>query len=93
MKSAPSTDRTVVVRKVKMKVEKKSPIGAWEIFCPTCPMHPMQDALESKRSNCVAGMSTNMQGAIPLGNCKHVRNKTWDKLEVECAFQMPKVKQ
>lgn len=80
-----------VKRPVEFVLEKDSPIGLWHINCPTCPKHAMEDAVETKRSACVSGMSTNMQGAIPMNHCKHKRNREWaEPLEVECAFQLPK---
>lgn len=80
-------------RPVEFVVEKDSPIGAWHINCPTCPKHYYERAAEiEKLSSCVSGISTNMQGAIPLGSCKHKLNKEWaEPLEVECAFEeLPK---
>lgn len=79
-------------RSAEFVVDKDSPLGTWHINCPTCPKHEYERVAEVKKlSACVSGMSTNMQGAIPLNHCKHKRNKEWgDPLVVQCAFELPK---
>lgn len=75
-------------RVIEIVFDQESPLGLWHMNCPTCPMHPLQDAVEAKRQQCVGGMSTNMQGAIPLHRCKHADASTeWTTQEVVCTWR------
>lgn len=57
-------------RDVKIIEDENSIIGAWEIICETCPLLPHLKALNQPPRPCIAGMQTNMQGAIPLNRCE-----------------------
>jgi hypothetical protein len=58
-----STRRTVVL--------SEGDAGIFSIECQECPLKLHTDALGQKAPSCVHGIITNMQGAIPLGTCKH----------------------
>lgn len=45
--------------------------GIFGITCSTCPLKVHTDALGQKPPTCINGIITNMQGAVPLGTCKH----------------------
>jgi hypothetical protein len=57
-------------RTVKISNDQDSLLGAWEITCDTCPLLPHLNALNQPPRPCIAGISTNMQGAIPLNRCE-----------------------
>ena len=59
-------------RVVSLRVEKKdNPLDVWEIICDACPLRPHLKALDMKVEPCVAGIQTNVQGAVPLSHCEH----------------------
>lgn len=71
---------------IKPVVDNDSPLGSWGLIAEGCPMHVHQDAIGAKREECMNGIQTNMQGAIPLGSCKHAKGFAHDKHEVQCGF-------
>lgn len=81
--SSPATS----MRRILPVVEKGSPLGAWGMESPTCPMHKHQDAIGAKREECVKGIQTNMQGPIPISQCKYAAKLDYDNLHVDCSFQ------
>lgn len=76
----------MTTRKVVPVVDQNSAIGAWHLISDTCPMHVHQDAIGAKHEHCMAGISTNMQGDIPLGKCKHAGKFNHEAGEVDCQF-------
>lgn len=60
-----------VQRVVSLRADKDSFVGAWEIACEQCPMRPHLEALNMKPKACLAGIQTNVQGAVPLSQCEH----------------------
>jgi hypothetical protein len=60
-----------VQRVVSLRADKGSCVGAWEITCEQCPLLPHLKALDMKAKPCVAGIQTNVQGAVPLSQCEH----------------------
>lgn len=67
-----------VQRTVSVVEDEESCIGAWEIICGTCPLLPHLEALNQKPRACIAGMSTNMQGAIRLNQCEFYQHDSLD---------------
>lgn len=65
-------------------------VDAWHFDCPTCPKWSHQDALKVAREQCVAGIITNVQGAVPLKWCdlanKNTNFDTPDGPHIECMF-------
>ena len=45
----------------------------FEVSCTTCPLLEHYNALQQKPIGCVAGIQTNMQGAVITKSCKHYR--------------------
>lgn len=75
-------------RTVKVSKEKKSPLGAWSIVCDSCPLLPHLKALGKNPERCGFGITTNMQGPVVMGTCKHYQKDSivadGKKLTVEC---------
>lgn len=51
------------VKRVAELIITDNVIGAWEVKCQECPLNPQK--------LCVMGIMTNLQGAVPLGECEH----------------------
>lgn len=67
--------------------------GIFGIDCSTCPLKVHTDALGQKAPDCVHGIITNMQGAIPMGTCKYYEKDSiateGKTLEILCAAPVP----
>jgi hypothetical protein len=63
-------------------------IGAWHIESDDCPI-----ATETSRPQCVVGITTNFQGAVPLNYCQHCnKDGNFDGpfgVQVECSAAQP----
>ncbi len=60
-----------------MRLKAKSIIdnekrGFWHIASDDCPLRPHALALDQKPPQCLAGLVTNMQGAVVVHRCKHM---------------------
>lgn len=74
--------------KVTVVEDANSCIGAWEIICEECPLLPHLQALNQKPRPCIKGFSTNMQGAIPTGQCEHYQKDSiegGESLTLKCS--------
>lgn len=79
-----------MLRVVSLLADKTSIVGAWEIICQECPLGPHLEALNMKPRACVAGIQTNMQGAVPLSQCEHyvkdsIKSEGKKSLTILCA--------
>ena len=68
--------------------------GFWSITCQECPLLPHLKALGQKSRPCASGMSTNVQGAIPLQHCEHyvkdsAATDDGKTVTVECGHKEP----
>lgn len=84
-----SAAAVAVQRVVSLRADKDSCVGAWEITCEQCPMLPHLKALNMKPKACVAGIQTNVQGAVPLSQCEHyekdsIKSEGIKKLTLKC---------
>lgn len=79
----------MTIRKLEPVVDENSPLGSWGLVADTCPMHPHQDIIGAKHEECMKGIQTNMQGAIPLSTCKHAGKFNHEVREVDCLFTPP----
>ena len=64
-------------------------LGVFHIDCAECPLIPAFTALDKKPESCVSGMVTNMQGHMPIHQCKHyakdsIANEPEKKLSIQC---------
>lgn len=68
----PNLEKSASTRRtVRLSHEDGSIVGAWAITCDECPLKPHLEALGMKPQPCTAGIQTNMQGYVPLKDCKH----------------------
>jgi hypothetical protein len=79
---------------VKIKPDKESALGAWSIVCEACPLLPHLKALNMEPRPCVHGIQTNVQGAIPMGQCEfYVKDTLHDDggaTTLECTKEGPR---
>lgn len=54
----------------RREVQVEADLIGFSITCPTCPLLPHLEALGQKPRSCVAGLITNVQGAVPLNSCE-----------------------
>jgi hypothetical protein len=76
-----------MIRFVELKVED---MGIWHATSPTCPANRMKAALGEKPMTCRCGISTNIQGPIPMGRCKFLEGDIFEEdnsLKIACTFQ------
>lgn len=75
-------------RTVKISKEKNPSLGAWSIICDSCPLLPHLKALDKEPEKCGYGITTNAQGPVVMGVCKHYQKDSIvadeKKLTVEC---------
>lgn len=45
--------------------------GIFHIDCAECPLIPAFQSLDKKQEACISGVVTNIQGQIPIHQCKH----------------------
>lgn len=58
---------------MKLKAVLENGGITFSVTCVDCPLAPHAIALEQKPPVCVAGVITNMQGAVPVNSCKHMK--------------------
>jgi hypothetical protein len=81
---------------VKLKTNKDA-IGSWECNAIECPLIPHLKALNQKKRSCIAGISTNLQGPVPLSECEHLMKTVGNdsvfeqdgKLHIRCKYTSP----
>lgn len=60
-------------------------MGFWKIWCKGCPLLLHLKALNQESRMCVSGLSTKMQGAIPLQHCEYyVKDSADDNKTIGC---------
>lgn len=50
--------------------------GIFSINCADCPLKPHLEALGMEPRPCVAGITTNVQGPVPIDTCEHYQQES-----------------
>ena len=56
-----------IAREVNIAMDR---MGLWSMTAPDCPANVLKAQLGEQLLTCRAGLSTKMQGAVPLAKCK-----------------------
>lgn len=73
-------------RPVKLDMNE---MGLWTMQAPDCPANVLRARLGEKPESCRSGLSTNIQGAVPLSRCKWLVGEIADqdgKPVATCSF-------
>ena len=74
-------------REVELNVDREPPNG-WDASSPDCPKLPHTEALKQRKPLCLAGVFTNMQGAVPIYVCEHYKAESFSEndMTIDCVF-------
>lgn len=65
-------------------------MGMWTMYAPDCPASALRARLGEKPWPCLSGLSTKIQGPVPIHRCKYVVGEIADqdgKPVATCSFE------